>query len=247
MTNRPTPPESTGEPNGNRLRRRAVAAWRFATDPSYRQMLRLLWRPRSGVFQPFNETQPDRYPAIFKFVQGQLGADSELAILSFGCSTGEEVFSLCRYFPRASVKGIDANRGNIAVAQRRLRAAPDAKLSFACGTSASGEPSAFYDAIFCMAVFRHGGLTSDGVTRCDHLIKFETFTGAVADLHRCLKPGGLLILRHSNFRLSDTPLATAFETLLSLPTQGSAKTPIFGPDNVLVPGADYPDTVFRKL
>jgi hypothetical protein len=34
---------------------------------------------------------------------------------------------------------------------------------------------------------------------------------------------------------------------LRLPHAGAAKTPIFGPDNVLIPDAVYPDTVFRKL
>jgi 2-polyprenyl-3-methyl-5-hydroxy-6-metoxy-1,4-benzoquinol methylase len=229
------------------LLRKFRSAWRFASDAPYRHMLRLLWRPPEGVFQPFNDTQPDRYPAIFKFVQQQLGSESDVKILSFGCATGEEVFSLRQYFPRAAIKGIDANRGNIVVAQRRLRAAPDPGLSFAGGASARTEPAAFYDAIFCMAVLRHGSLGASGATRCDHLIKFETFAAAIADFHRCLKPGGLLIVRHSNFRVSDTPLGTAFETILRVPLQGAAGTPIFGPDNVLIPDADDPDTVFRKL
>jgi len=98
-----------------------------------------------------------------------------------------------------------------------------------------------------MAVLRHGSLGPEGVSHCDHLIKFETFAAAIADFHRCLKPGGLLIVRHSNFRVCDTPHGMAFETILRVPHSGAAKTPIFGPDNVLIPDADYPDTVFRKL
>jgi hypothetical protein len=74
----------------------------------------------------------------------------------------------------------------------------------------------------------------------------QTFAAAVAEFHRCLEPGGLLSVRHSNLRVSDTPLCAAFETILRMPLQGAARTPVFGPDNVLVADADCPDTVFAN-
>jgi hypothetical protein len=46
--------------------------------------------------------------------------------------------------------------------------------------------------------------------------------------------------------LCDAPAGAAFETILRLPTKGKAKTPLFGPDNVLLKVPDYADTVFRK-
>jgi hypothetical protein len=82
------------------------------------------------------------------------------------------------------------------------------------------------------------------VTRSDHLIRFEDFARAVADFERCLKPGGLLIVRHSNFRLGDAPAGRAFETILRLTNVPG--TPLFGPDNQRLADCDYPDTVFRK-
>jgi 2-polyprenyl-3-methyl-5-hydroxy-6-metoxy-1,4-benzoquinol methylase len=207
----------------------------------------LLWRRSAGTFQPFNDTAPDRYPRIFRFVQEKLGAQSELRILSFGCSTGDEVFSLRRYFPRAAIKGIDINPGNIVVARQRLQRNKDDLLSFAIADSTAAEPASTYDAIFCMAVLRHGSLGRRGVTRCDHLIRFEDFAAAIADFRRCLKPGGLLVIRHSNFRLCDTPVSTDFETIMRLNYPDLAdKTPIFGPNNELIPGVDYLDTVFQK-
>jgi len=220
--------------------------WRLLTDPPFRHMMRLYWCPKRGAFQPFNDTQPDRYPVIFQFVADHLGADRPLDILSFGCATGEEVFSLRRYFPRARIKGVDINPGNIAAARARLAAAPDLDQSFAVAGSTAGEQAARYDAIFCMAVLRHGSLGDPGVTRCDHLLGFEDVARAVDDFRRCLKPGGLLVLRHGNFRLSDMPAGAAFDTLLSVPLRGEKKTPIFGPDNRLMPSVEDPETVFRK-
>ena len=99
-----------------------------------------------------------------------------------------------------------------------------------------------------MAVLRHGDLALPGVTRCDHLIRFADFSAALADFERCLKPGGLLVIRHSNFRLCDTAAAAAFETIHSVKNpDGSKRTPLFDPDDRLLSGADYADTVFRKL
>src|SRR5690348_5151678 len=169
---------------------------------------------------------------------------SKISILSYGCSTGDEVFSLRRYFPCANIKGLDINPANVAVCRRRLKNTPDANIVFATADSTGAEPSRDYDAIFCMAVLRHGSLGLPGVTRSDHLIRFEDFSRAVADFERCLKPGGLLVIRHSNFRLCDAPAGQDFETVLQVPHD--PKTPLFGSDNRLLLTRDYPDTVFRK-
>ncbi len=203
-----------------------------------------LARPR-GSFQPFNDTQPDRYPAIFSFVQSRLGRDNPVKILSFGCSTGEEVFSLREYFPRASIKGIDINSANITLCRERADAASHTDIVFETAASTEAEPTSIYDAIFCMAVLRHSGLGLQGITRCDPLLHFKDFARVIADFERCLKPGGLLVIRHSHFRLSDAPAGEHFETILRVPL-GRQKPLLFGPDNRLIPNADYPDTVFRK-
>jgi SAM-dependent methyltransferase len=227
--------------------RAARSLWRLVFDRSYRNLMWLRLLPPTAAFQPFNDTRADRYPKIFRFVQSALGTSSKIRILSYGCSTGEEAFSLRNYFPHAVIKGIDINAANIAVCRRRLKEKPDAAISFEFASSMEAEPAAAYDAIFAMAVLRHGSLGLPGVTRCDHLIRFDEFARAVEDFSRCLKPCGLLVIRHSNFRLCDAPAGTAFETVLRVENaETTKKTPIFGSDNLLMAGVEYPDTVFRK-
>src|SRR5262249_33650455 len=140
------------------LSRYASAAYRFFTDAGYRSALWLRFRKPRALFQVCNYTQPDRYPALFRLARQQLGDGPELRLVSFGCSTGEEVFTLRKYFPTARIKGIDINPHNVRVCHQRLAENPAPGLCFEVADSVRGEAVASYDAIFCMAVFRHGDL-----------------------------------------------------------------------------------------
>ncbi len=138
----------------NRLYRAARFGWHFARDPIFRRDHLLLWRRPRGLFQHRSITWPNRYPAVFEFLCDQLAHVPSPRVLSFGCATGEEVFSLRQSLPNVSIKGIDINPGNIRVCEARNRAdGYDPRLCFAQGASVASEPPATYDAVLCMAVF----------------------------------------------------------------------------------------------
>jgi SAM-dependent methyltransferase len=221
---------------------------RILFDPTGRYAQRVQNGRVRGGFQPNNATWDDRYPRIFDFVRSRFPEDGRpLRFLSFGCSTGEEVFSLRRRFPEASVRGLDINPGAIRACHERLSERADPAVSFARAGSPEGEPASSYDAIFCMAVLRDSRLSEREVADCSRFIRFEDFASLVSDFHRCLTPGGLLVLIHSNFRLCDTPVGPAFEVLFSRQLPPHAASPIYGPDNRLARGLTNPDTVFRKI
>lgn len=200
-----------------------------------------------GTFQPHNHTAPNRYPVIFRRAAEALRDCEQPRILSFGCSVGDELFSLRAYFPDAFIRGIDINRWNIVLCRIRLARARDRRIVVAVGSSTTREPAESYDAIFCMAVLRHGALGAPGVERSDPLLSFDDFARQTSDFARCLRPGGLLVLRNSNFRFSDTPAAADFELLARVPQPENApRTPVFGPDNRLLPGVIDDEAIFRK-
>lgn len=222
--------------------------YRFATDAEYRSVALIRFEKPPNLFQPFIDTAPDRYPFLFYFAREKLEANPKARVLSFGCSTGEEVFALRRYLPLAAIKGIDINRRNIAICNGRLARSPDPGITFELANSTRDEKTGSCDAIFCLAVLRHGDLGAFGADRCDHIIRFADFERMVSDFSRCLRVGGLLFIANSNFRVCDTASAKEFEVAFRmLAPEPDPKTPIFDRNNRLMPGAAYGEIAFRKL
>jgi SAM-dependent methyltransferase len=230
-----------------RVYRAARFAWHFCRDPIFRRDHLLLWQRPERLYQHRSITAPDRYPAIFEFLQQQLAGIPQPRLLSFGCSTGEEVFSLRRYFPSAQIKGVDINPGNIAICRARLAREPAAgALEFAVADSTANEPHETYHAVLCMAVFVRWQLKADReVTTSEPHLRFADFERAAAELAACVAPGGFLIVRHAMFRFEDTVASRSFECVLSLPTPNEF-FPRFGPDNRRLPEIDREAVVFRK-
>jgi SAM-dependent methyltransferase len=207
---------------------------------------RRLRSPVPGRFQPYNHTLPDRYPWLFEFVSTQLGDGPGVRLLSFGCSRGEEVFTLRHYFPTAAIKGIDIDPDNIDRCVERAHAEKTTAVTFATAATTEGEQAKGYDAIFCLAVLCVGDLTTSGAERCDPLLHFDKFEKMVVDFARCLKPGGLLLLHTTNFRFCDTISWKEFDVVLEAATAQLAPDVLFDRNNRLMKGVRYLPVAFRK-
>ena len=210
------------------------------------ELRRRLRRPVEGRFQPYPHTLPDRYPWLFDVATAALEGLPAPRLLSFGCSRGDEVFSLLRRFPEAAIKGIDIDPANIAACVARSRPMDDGRLGFEAASNTRGEPSSRYDAIFCLAVLCHGDLTTYRAQRSEPLLCFTDFERTVVDLARCLKPGGLLFLHTTNFRFCDTVLADGFDVVLEARPDQMAPDVLFDRDGRLMPGERYYPVGFRK-
>lgn len=218
------------------------------TVPAVRRSWWLRVSRPANLFQPHNDTFEDRYPEIFSWLRNQIEDSEGVRLLSFGCSVGDEVFSLRSYFPRASIVGVDISRGNISECRRRCTSRGDERIRFVRAGTVDHELDAHCDAVLCMAVLRHGDLGYSRPASCEHRITFEAFDSTVVQLARCLKMGGYLVIEHSNFRFRDSSCAKDFdvEAIRQLPRY-DRPTPLYGPDNLLLEDQEYQEVVFRKV
>ena len=119
-------------------------------------------------------------------------------------------------------------------------------MTFSVAGSTDSEASAGYDAIFAIAVFRHGDLNlSPPPPKCDHRLRFVDFEQSVTDLARCLKPGGLLVIHNAMFRFGDTRVAAQFEPIDCM--GHLIEGPLYDHENCSLPAGNYPHVIFRKL
>lgn len=199
-----------------------------------------------GQFQDRSHTGPDRYPWLFAFASSRLSPSDRLRLLSFGCATGDEVFTLRRYFPSAAIKGIDVDPRNIATCRQRGQAQAVEDVTFTVAATTDEEPADAYDAIFCLGVLCLGDLTALGFERSDPFFTYADFERTVAGFARCLKPGGLLLFHSTNFRFGDTAVSAAFDVVLEADPAQLGPAVIFDRDNRLMPGERYRAVAFRK-
>jgi SAM-dependent methyltransferase len=226
--------------------RTAAHAVRQALRRTFPSIAMRTRRRLPGQFQDRSYTLPDRYPWLFEFARAALGTTTRLRLLSFGCCTGDEVFTLRRYFPQAAITGIDVDPQNIAVCRARADAQTAHNLTFTVAAATDGEPTAAYDAIFCLGVLCLGDLTALGLDRSDPFFTFAEFERTVTDFARCLKPGGLLLFHSTNFRFGDTAAARAFDVVLESDPPELGTAVIFDRHDRLMPGERYRAVGFRK-
>jgi SAM-dependent methyltransferase len=200
----------------------------------------------TNLFQPYTTTAADRYPDEFALI----AAESDPAparILSFGCSSGPELLSLHQTFPSARIHGIDINPLAVRTARKAVRdAGLDGSVTVARGSDADAEQAASYDVATALAVFRHGSL-KERPASCASLIRFADFDRTVAGIAAALRPGGLFLIRHANFRFTDTAAAAGFELVRLFIDEGAAEaSPTYGTDDALL-GAAHDDGLYRKV
>ncbi|WP_028970444.1 class I SAM-dependent methyltransferase [Sphingomonas sp. URHD0057] len=191
---------------------------------------------RQRVHQTAPDTWEERYPELFDRA-AQLMPNAR-RILSFGCSTGEELISLRRRFGAAEIIGAEINSRSRRVAVRRL--ASDLQASVVKPTAVSGE----FDVIFALAVLQRGPHWVDeaGVDDLSAHYPFAKFDQMVRELVGHLRAGGLLCTMHTHYLVEQSSAAPQLESLSDSPPMCG---PFFGPDNRRLATQSAP-SIYRK-
>lgn len=221
------------------------AAVTASIDARYRSILFLkLFRSRD-LHQTTVLTCVDRYPAIFAACKRYFGDKADLNILSFGCSTGEEVLTLRHYFPSAIITGAEINTRSLAQC-RKL--AVDHRVDFVRSDPDAIRRRAPFDAIFCMAVLQRTPhiVEEQQIKSLKRIYPFEKFDRQVSQFDHLLKTGGLLVLHHSQYLFRDASAATNYQTLQGVSQQAPALHR-FDRNSNRMEGATSNESVFIKV
>ena len=147
------------------------------------------------LFQDSSCTELNRYPEIFARTKELVPVGR---VLSFGCSTGEEVRSLKKINPEWEVHGVERDPESL-----REAIAEDPEGTYASDVSLL--PCSSYDLVFCMSV-----LCRWPPVEPEPFFPFEDFEEAIALLDSVVAPGGLLVLWNAQYDFRECAAASAY-------------------------------------
>lgn len=183
---------------------------RFLLNRNFRSILFLQLFKSKQVHQTTPYTYYNRYPDIFNECRLLTQNNKELNILSYGCSTGEEVMTLREYFPHANIIGAEINHASLKVCNNRNL---DSKIKFIYSSRSEINKHGPYDIIFCMAVLQRKPhvVEAKKITNLKKIYPFEKFERQIIELDSFLKPGGIFVLHFSQYSFLDTKVAINYD------------------------------------
>ena len=181
----------------------------FAGSALRSKIFSRLVRPRR-LYQHSNWTIMDRYPAIFQGTKDYFGSSKALKMLSFGCSTGEEAFTLRTYFPSATIVGVDIDLNNLKICRDKNT---DKNIHFMKSTPENLEDNGPYDAIFSMAVLQMSSKLTSTPPSSKAFYPFERFESQIIEFDSYLNLNGTIAIAETNYRFCDSELFKRYSVL----------------------------------
>jgi len=167
----------------------------------------------SATIQVRDNTRYDRYPAVFRAVTRQLRnsrPSGGLNVLSFGCSSGEEAFSLADKYLTLDddrILGVDISEKQIQIAREQNNSYP--RVQFSLSTPEVISKRAPFDAILALSVLCVWPGTK-GKESIASIFPFQRFESICRELTGYLRKGGLLAIYNSNFCFKDAGMYSRY-------------------------------------
>ena len=183
------------------------------------------------------QTAPNRYPELFDLA-ASLAPDA-VRVLSFGCSTGEELVALRHRFTDAEIVGAEINPRSRKLARGLVHTDPHTTVV------PSKALAGTFDLIFALAVLQREPhkIAEMGVEDLSPFYPFARFDDLVTQLVGMLREGGLLCVINAQYRVEDSSAAKELQPLLDSPAMDPI---IFGPDGRRLE-KPVARTIFRKV
>jgi Methyltransferase domain len=164
--------------------------------------------------QKSSYTSLDRYPAIFSAVrlyseQNRATSQGKRKILSYGCSTGEECFSLRKYFPDDDIYGCDIDQQVLAIAKRR---SVGDNITFFHSTPTEITRLGAFDIVFSLSSLCF--YPEANVKYRRNPFSFSQFRTNVEILDANLKQNGILIVYNANYSFLELPISSRYHVIL---------------------------------
>jgi hypothetical protein len=205
------------------------ALYRLTARKSFRaDVIRKVFGGARQVHQISAVTALDRYPDIFQACVTYMKGNPSPNILSYGCSTGEEVVTLRHYFPGAKLVGAEINPYSL---EQCLERKVDPDIQFV-KPGRRLQRLAPFDAIFCMAVLQKSPhlIVEQNILDLKPIYGFAKFDEKLQELDALLKPSGLLIVEYAQYSVEDSSI---FSKYVALDFDSRRKDyPRFAPDGL---------------
>lgn len=183
-----------------------------------------------------NVTKYNRYPDLFNMMQILYTDNSNINILSFGCSTGEETRTIAEYFPNSTIYGVDICENIIADNKKNNT---NKNIHYLLPNELNKLDIKF-DIVFALSVLC---LYPDNQSS---FYNFDIFEKIINDIYKFLNVNGYIVMYNSNYIVEDTNLSKCFVPL---------KTKFFIKDSGFVPKYNknrspinnYNNVIFKKI
>ena len=220
------------------------AIYRFIVSANYRSIIYLKFFRSKEIHQTTTLTSFNRYPEIFFSCKKYFNNQNNLKLLSYGCSTGEEVASLRLYFPDSDIIGTDINEDCLKQARK---IGLDNRQRIIQSTNRNISKHGPYDAIFCMAVLQREPhrIHDQGIKNIKKIYPFDKFDSQLIKLDKSIKRGGLIVICSTQYQFQDSSIAPRYDAYGEI--KQNQMTPIFDKNGDIIEEDTPLLSIYKKI